>query len=411
MSSRLKEVLAHLGLSPDDADSPTITSGRGSGGTSGSHSAKKGKKEGHGHHGGGGGSLARTASGTHMPPGAAAAAGPRYTAHAAAPSLPPRKIPHPAPSGSSTGSSNFAGALLSGLPGSGPAHSAPAGASGSGGRGSDGSVSSEFPALATHKSFRSSSGGGGTAYPAAGSAGSGSAASSQEGRQLADQMAAAREFRDREREEETALLAAIESIRAASSMQAPSFHETVRAHKAAGGGGGGNANSNASQLQGSGGAGGAQGSGDERDREAPVHFHTSSGRIQWIQPSGPRRSGEGVEDEMQGVLRVDRTPSGGAMLRVTLLAAGFLIGPSGCSIRTIGKETGADIKSWSEKSGPLCPRPSRCFIVEGRKKAVCRALEIIRDAVARYVELTEGPAAGSLVQRCQPIRGIHFFYM
>lgn len=115
-----------------------------------------------------------------------------------------------------------------------------------------------------------------------------------------------------------------------------------------------------------------------------------------IQPSGPRRPGEGVENEEQGLisakainkcavttdgvalsklacshwpwnrclskpfsfLLVDslpRIPSArrgeAVVLRVTLLAAGFLIGPSGCSVRDIMHSTGCDIRSWTEKSG------------------------------------------------------------
>ena len=47
----------------------------------------------------------------------------------------------------------------------------------------------------------------------------------------------------------------------------------------------------------------------------------------FVQPSGPRKPGEGVEDEEQGILSVERTGSGAIVLRITLLAAGFIIGP------------------------------------------------------------------------------------
>lgn len=43
-------------------------------------------------------------------------------------------------------------------------------------------------------------------------------------------------------------------------------------------------------------------------------------------PSGPRRQGEGCDDEEQGIIEATETSNGGAKLLVTLLAAGFLIG-------------------------------------------------------------------------------------
>lgn len=42
--------------------------------------------------------------------------------------------------------------------------------------------------------------------------------------------------------------------------------------------------------------------------------------------TGPRKRGEGCDDENQGILAAEETHSGGARLRVTLLAAGFVIG-------------------------------------------------------------------------------------
>ncbi|PNH08861.1 hypothetical protein TSOC_004567 [Tetrabaena socialis] len=45
----------------------------------------------------------------------------------------------------------------------------------------------------------------------------------------------------------------------------------------------------------------------------------------WVQPSGPRRPGEGVENEEQGIVSAEKTPQG-MILRITLLAAGFVIG-------------------------------------------------------------------------------------
>lgn len=55
-----------------------------------------------------------------------------------------------------------------------------------------------------------------------------------------------------------------------------------------------------------------------------------------------------MHDE-QGILAADALPGGGgARLRLSLLAAGFVLGPSGCSVREIISASGADIKSWTE---------------------------------------------------------------
>jgi hypothetical protein len=42
--------------------------------------------------------------------------------------------------------------------------------------------------------------------------------------------------------------------------------------------------------------------------------------------SGPRRPGEGVENEEQGIISAEMSPTGAVTLRITLLAAGFIIG-------------------------------------------------------------------------------------
>ncbi|KAK9831875.1 hypothetical protein WJX81_004387 [Elliptochloris bilobata] len=106
----------------------------------------------------------------------------------------------------------------------------------------------------------------------------------------------------------------------------------------------------------------------------------TSGRIKWIQPSGPRRPGEGTEDEEQGVVSAEETATGGVMMCITLLASGFIIGPNGASVR------------------------------EGKRRAAVLAVSIICDAIDRYKELCEGAYCGQYVPRMQTIRGIAFSY-
>ncbi|KAK9801944.1 hypothetical protein WJX73_008785 [Symbiochloris irregularis] len=135
-----------------------------------------------------------------------------------------------------------------------------------------------------------------------------------------------------------------------------------------------------------------------------------SGRIKWIQPSGPRRPGEGIEDVEQGIVSAEGTPTGGALLRMTLLASGFVIGTSGQTVRDICKKTSADIKSWTDTSPASATQPTRIYVIEGRTRAVMLALTIVCDAVDRYKELCEGRYCGESVSRIQTVHGIDFMY-
>jgi hypothetical protein len=82
-----------------------------------------------------------------------------------------------------------------------------------------------------------------------------------------------------------------------------------------------------------------------------------------------------VEDEDQGVLSAEPTATGGARLRVTLLAAGFVVGPSGSSVRQLSHATGAEVRSWNETWQDGAPggglpqrvRRVRTFVVEVRR--------------------------------------------
>eukprot|EP00879_Flechtneria_rotunda_P020407 GHRR01021470.1.p1 GENE.GHRR01021470.1~~GHRR01021470.1.p1 ORF type:complete len:477 (+),score=238.12 GHRR01021470.1:373-1803(+) len=93
---------------------------------------------------------------------------------------------------------------------------------------------------------------------------------------------------------------------------------------------------------------------------------TAGGRRVWIQPSGPRRPGEGVENEEQGILSAEEVAgTGDVMMRITLLAAGFVIGPSGASVREVVRLSGADINSWTEsQSSSRTRRPARVFMIK-----------------------------------------------
>ncbi|KXZ52432.1 hypothetical protein GPECTOR_9g476 [Gonium pectorale] len=165
-----------------------------------------------------------------------------------------------------------------------------------------------------------------------------------------------------------------------------------------------------------GGGDGGPSRGGMHGRGGPFH-HPHERDPKWVQPSGPRRPGEGVENEEQGIVSAEKTPQG-MILRITLLAAGFVIGPSGSSVREIMRVTGCDIKSWTENrtaqqllaaapggggggsgggGAPSSRRPCRMVVVEGEEGAVLQAVNVIVAAVDRYKDLCEGryQAAGA----------------
>lgn len=128
-------------------------------------------------------------------------------------------------------------------------------------------------------------------------------------------------------------------------------------------------------------------------------------------PSGPRLAGQGVEEEKQQVASIEIMPNGGLRLRVTLLAAGFVIGASGASIREIMRHTGSTIQSWTQQPEEgVYHRPCRVFCIQGNPESVLAASNIIHEAVERYKELCEGKRRGEFVQRLQYIHGVEFSY-
>ena len=150
------------------------------------------------------------------------------------------------------------------------------------------------------------------------------------------------------------------------------------------------------------------------------------------------------------------TPTGGARLRLTLLVAGFVVGPAGASVRDITRQTACDIRSHTDTyrtpgAPPSAkPRRVRTFILEvglgwhgcctrpelpawglpcrppqapanaddrssppamqGKRRSVVAALQVITDAVDRYCDLCGGRFMHQAVEREQTVRGCAFFY-
>ncbi|KFM25482.1 hypothetical protein F751_0509 [Auxenochlorella protothecoides] len=121
--------------------------------------------------------------------------------------------------------------------------------------------------------------------------------------------------------------------------------------------------------------------------------------------------GEGCDEDEQGVVSAEMTGEGSAKLRITLLAAGFVIGPSGASVREITHRTGSSIRSWNENVKVRGKdRKVRTLIIEGPPCSIQMALQIISGAVARYKDLCEGAFCGQAVDRVQVIGSVDFMY-
>eukprot|EP00210_Caulerpa_lentillifera_P000539 g521.t1 len=129
--------------------------------------------------------------------------------------------------------------------------------------------------------------------------------------------------------------------------------------------------------------------------------------LKFVLPSGPRLFGEGIEEEIQGILDTVVINENALLVQMTLLVAGFIIGPSGESIRSIISKSDATIYSHTECTpGKEC----RVFYLKGTSQQIFHAMEIITEAVKRYKLLAEGSLSGFQVDRKQHIKGVNFYY-
>merc|ERR1711937_1104852 len=128
-----------------------------------------------------------------------------------------------------------------------------------------------------------------------------------------------------------------------------------------------------------------------------------------LSSTGKRPAGIGTEIKKQGVIDVNTTNKG-VSLRVTLLAAGYVIGPNGASIHQIENISKAEIYSYNRSGDAKVARPSRQFHIEGPREAVNLAAHTICHAIAHYKSLAEGHHQGMVVKRLHKINGVLFRY-
>eukprot|EP01023_Acetabularia_acetabulum_P046781 TRINITY_DN4865_c0_g1_i10.p2 TRINITY_DN4865_c0_g1~~TRINITY_DN4865_c0_g1_i10.p2 ORF type:complete len:359 (-),score=59.01 TRINITY_DN4865_c0_g1_i10:3058-4134(-) len=128
-----------------------------------------------------------------------------------------------------------------------------------------------------------------------------------------------------------------------------------------------------------------------------------------IQPSGPRAPNEGIDEQEQGIYHAEILANGSVAIYVTMLAAGFVIGTRGFSIRQICEVTKAYIRSETKSPGRF-PRTTRLFEISGSAEACKQALDIVIAAVDLYKRLTEGEMEGQRVEQIQYAADIAFVY-
>ena len=125
--------------------------------------------------------------------------------------------------------------------------------------------------------------------------------------------------------------------------------------------------------------------------------------------TGKRPQGIGTENVRQEIVTAERG-DGSVVLRVTLLAAGFVVGPNGSSIHQIEAITGASIYSFNRQKDWEVDRPTRQFHVEGGSGVVQHAVDVICHAIQLYKDLAEGNHANVTVKRLHKLDGVIFRY-
>eukprot|EP01025_Chloroclados_australasicus_P012293 TRINITY_DN1565_c0_g2_i2.p2 TRINITY_DN1565_c0_g2~~TRINITY_DN1565_c0_g2_i2.p2 ORF type:complete len:234 (+),score=20.52 TRINITY_DN1565_c0_g2_i2:92-793(+) len=144
----------------------------------------------------------------------------------------------------------------------------------------------------------------------------------------------------------------------------------------------------------------------------PIRASAQSTR-EYIQPSGPRDRNEGIDDQEQGIYHIELLDDGKVVMYVTMLAAGFVIGSRGFSIRQICELAQSQIKSETIRKGrppTNFDRTVRLFEISGTTEQCHQTLKIIVAAVDLYKKLTEGEMQGQRVQQIQYAEGVAFIY-
>ena len=140
-------------------------------------------------------------------------------------------------------------------------------------------------------------------------------------------------------------------------------------------------------------------------------------------PNRGRQASVGTEEgELQCILSCEQGRKS-ARMRITLLAAGFVVGSRGQSLKQIEQTTNTRIYSKVYRGGHVVSggaaggqreRPTRIFFISSAKHGdLVRACRLIEDAVQRYKTLLAGgnlDCDARVVPRMQPVDGVLFRY-
>eukprot|EP01026_Neomeris_dumetosa_P044800 TRINITY_DN3797_c0_g2_i2.p1 TRINITY_DN3797_c0_g2~~TRINITY_DN3797_c0_g2_i2.p1 ORF type:complete len:387 (+),score=1.25 TRINITY_DN3797_c0_g2_i2:143-1303(+) len=144
--------------------------------------------------------------------------------------------------------------------------------------------------------------------------------------------------------------------------------------------------------------------------EIRIRAHNSS----MYKPSGPRDQSNGVSDDRQGILSAQLSQDGlCCVLKITTLAAGFVIGQHGMTIRSLCDLNGAKSISWSQTYGEDQidpPLDIRVLLVKGTSNAILCTVHTICKAVQRYQDLVNGRLDARVVEADQMVDGVIFKY-
>eukprot|EP01025_Chloroclados_australasicus_P005237 TRINITY_DN1151_c0_g1_i2.p1 TRINITY_DN1151_c0_g1~~TRINITY_DN1151_c0_g1_i2.p1 ORF type:complete len:427 (+),score=23.17 TRINITY_DN1151_c0_g1_i2:107-1282(+) len=116
----------------------------------------------------------------------------------------------------------------------------------------------------------------------------------------------------------------------------------------------------------------------------------------------------------QGIVYAQITEDRCVILKITLLAAGFVIGPGGKSIDRISMVTTAQTTSWTFTQklhdSVLEEMELRAILISGSDSSILSSINIIQNAVNRYKNLVEASSPESVVDAVQVVDGIEFIY-
>ena len=118
----------------------------------------------------------------------------------------------------------------------------------------------------------------------------------------------------------------------------------------------------------------------------------------------------GTTNDKQKIMMAARGGSS-VILRMTMLAASFVVGMKGVSIYQVEQESGARIYCRNHNQISVGNRPMVEFYIEGPPAAVQHAVDVMCHAIQLYKDLAEGNHSGMHVKRLHRLDNVIFRYV